>query len=365
MSRETSNQPQPLDPGRTRPGGKQPAPNNRRVSRGDVAARAGVSHGTVSHVLNHPDRVRPETRQRVEAAIAELGFVRDEAARHLRAGYSTTIGLMLLDAFNPSFMDVARGVDERTAGERWTVLMSNSARDSEREARYLQEYASRRVAGLIVIPNDRVDSEDHRLPDLDTPMVVVDRAGQGAQGLSVAIDDITGGGLIADHLAGLGHRRIAFVGHPDAALPVRTRYAGFRQRLIAIDPDLEPELISAPLSFDAGVEIGRELALRPVSRRPTAVATAVDVLAFGVLKGVQSAGLEVPADLSIAGYDDIPFTAQLSAPLTSVRRPHHRMGQAAADLLLQVLDGRTPPQRHLMLEPELIIRASTAAPPGV
>ena len=337
-------------------------PSKRRVSRSDVAKLAGVSHGTVSHVLNHPDRVRPETRARVEAAIAELGFVRDEAARHLRAGYSTTIGLMLLDAFNPSFMDVARGVDHRTAGERWTVLMSNSARDSEREQRYLREYASRRVAGLIVIPNDRIDEEDHPLPELDTPMVVVDRAGHDPAGLSVAIDDITGGGLLADHLAKLGHRRIAFVGRPEAALPVRTRFTGFRQRLVEIDPALEPELIDEPLTFEAGVEAGREIAARPPQRRPTAIATAVDVLAFGVLQGLQSAGLRVPEDISVAGYDDIPFTAQLSVPLTSVARPHHRMGSVAADLLLQVLEGGEPRSRHLMLEPELVVRASTAAP---
>ena len=246
----------------------RPQPAQRRVSRGDVAAHAGVSHGTVSHVLNHPERVRPATRARVEASIAELGFVRDEAARHLRAGYSTTIGLMLLDAWNPSFMEIARGVEERTAEGPWTVLMSNSARDTQRELRYLREYAERRVAGLIVIPNDdNMSEEPHQLPHGQTPMVLVDRAEQGADTLSVAVDDLAGGGLIADHLTGLGHRRIAFVGDPEAARPVRARFVGFEQALAGVE-GVELEVIPAPLTIDAGLDIGRELAGRPAIAAP-------------------------------------------------------------------------------------------------
>lgn len=335
----------------------------RRVSRADVAAHAGVSDGTVSHVLNHPDRVRPATRERVEAAIHELGFVRDEAARHLRAGYSTTIGLMLLDAWNPGFMEIARGVEDRTVGEQWTVLMSNSARDTAREQRYLREYAERRVAGLLVIPNDQASESDHQLRHDDIPMVVIDRAEQGPVGLSVAVDDLVGGALQADHLRRLGHRRIAYVGNPEAALPVRARFAGLRDRL-GPDGAVELEVVPAPLTVEAGLEVGRELAARPASRRPTAVATAVDLLAIGVLQGLLAAGVRVPDELSLVGYDDIPFTAQLSVPLTSVARPHHRMGFRAADLLLDVLDGRAPDQRHLLLEPELVVRASTAVPSG-
>ena len=325
-----------------------------------MAAYAGVSDGTVSHVLNHPDRVRPATRERVEAAIAELGFVRDEAARHLRAGYSTTIGLMLLDAWNPGFMEIARGVEDRTASEQWTVLMSNSARDTVREQRYLREYAERRVAGLIVIPNDQVSEADHQLRHDEIPMVVVDRLEQGREGLSVAVDDRAGGRLQAEHLQRLGHRRITYVGNPEAALPVRARFAGFRERLDEADAGIELEVLPAPLTMDAGLDIGRELAARPTSRRPTAVATAVDLLAIGVLQGLSSGGVRVPEELSLIGYDDIPFTAQLAVPLTSVARPHHQMGWAAADLLLGVLDGSLPEHRHVLLEPELVVRVSTA-----
>ena len=334
----------------------------RRVRRADVAAHAGVSHGTVSHVLNHPERVRPETRERVEASIAALGFVRDEAARHLRAGYSNTIGLLLLDAWNPGFTEVARGVEERTLDEQWTILMSNSARDSNRERRYLRAYAERRVAGLIVVPNDQVSEEGHQLPHGDIPMVLIDRIEQGAGNLSVAVDDRAGGALVAEHRIELGHRRLAFVGNPKVVLPVRARFAGFQQALEEAGSDNELEVIATPLTLEAGLEVGRELAARPKSRRPTAVATAVDLLAIGVLQGLLSAGIRVPDEMSVVGYDDIPFAAQLSVPLTSLARPHRRMGILAADLLLTVLDGREPEQRHVLLEPELVIRASTAEP---
>lgn len=334
----------------------------RRVSRADVAERAGVSHGTVSHVLNHPERVRPDTRARVEAAIAELGFVRDEAARHLRAGYSRTIGLMLLDAWNPSFMEIARGVEERTSDGPWTVLMSNSARDTVREQRYLREYAARRVAGLIVIPNDHVDDPAQLQLHGDVPLVVVDRAEPHGSGtMSVAVDDAAGGAAMAEHLAALGHRRIVFVGDPASQAPVHTRFDAFRQTLERVD-GIELELFPAPLTVQAGLEIGRELAGRPPARRPTAVAAGVDLLAIGVLQSLLAHGVRVPEDISIVGYDDIPFTSQLSVPLTSVARPHHRMGLVAAELLLTVLAGEQPAQRHVVLPPDLIIRASTGVP---
>lgn len=327
-----------------------------------MADLAGVSHGTVSHVLNHPERVRADTRARVEAAIAELGFVRDEAARHLRAGYSRTIGLMLLDAWNPSFMEIARGVEERTADGPWTVLMSNSARDTVREQRYLREYAARRVAGLIVIPNDRVDDLAGLQLRGDVPTVVVDRPEpEDSSTLSVAVDDAAGGAAMAEHLTSLGHRRIAFVGDPAAQAPVHTRFAAFRRALERVD-GTELEVLPTPLTIQAGLEVGRELGGRPAARRPTAVAAGVDLIAFGVLQSLLAAGVRVPGDISIVGYDDIPFTAQLSVPLTSVARPHHRMGLLAADLLLSVLAGEQPARRHHLLCPDVIVRASTGAP---
>ena len=147
-----------------------------RVGIKDVARLAAVSPGTVSNVLNHPERVSPVRRAAVEQAIERLGYIRHEAARHLRAGYSSTVGLLLLDAWNPGFIEVARGVEDTTSSRGWTVLLSNSARDSEREQTYLRLFAEGRLAGLIVVPHDRFAEDLHRIRSGGAPVVVVDRA---------------------------------------------------------------------------------------------------------------------------------------------------------------------------------------------
>lgn len=338
-----------------------------RVGIKDVARLAGVSQGTVSHVLNHPDRVSPGKTAAVEAAIAQLGFVRNEPARQLRAGYSNTVGLLLLDAWNPGFMDLARGVEDATAERGWTVLISNSGRDINREQTYLRLFAEGRVAGLIVIPHDESADGLHRIRTGGIPVVVVDRAESGEHKLSVAVDDVTGGRDAARHLIELGHRHLAFVGDELTAAPVHDRLAGVRRAVdeaVGEGLDVRLEVIPAELTVEAGREVGERLAKLPAKRRPTAVTAAIDLLAFGVLQSLLSHGLRVPDDVSLMGYDDIPFARQLSVSLTSVRRPHYEMGTTAAHLLTDVLTGATPQDRHVVFEPELVVRASTAAGPA-
>lgn len=339
----------------------------RRVGIKDVARLAGVSQGTVSHVLNHPDRVSPEKTAAVEAAIARLGFVRNEPARQLRAGYSKTVGLLLLDAWNPGFMDLARGVEDTTASRGWTVLIANSGRDIIREKTYLRLYAEGRVAGLIVVPHDQFTDSLHRIRTGGIPVVVVDRAETGEHKLSVAVDDLTGGRAAAQHLIGLGHRHLAFVGDEVAAAPVHDRLVGVRQAVddaIADGLDVRLDILPAELTADAGRAVGERLAAMPAGRRPTAVTAAIDLLAIGVLQALLSHGVRVPEELSLIGYDDIPFARQLSVPLTSVRRPHYDMGTTAAHLLTTALTGQPLAERHVVFEPELVVRESTAAGPA-
>lgn len=326
-----------------------------------MARRAGVSQGTVSHVLNHPERVRPTRRESVEKAIRELGFVRHEAARHLRSGQSTTLGLVLLDAWNPGFQDMARGVEETATDGGWNVLLSNSARDLTRERTYLQLFSEARVAGLIVIPHDEYADNLHQIRADGVPVVVVDRAETGQEGLSIAVDDIAGGRLAARHLLDLGHRRIAFVGDHTAATPVHDRLTGVRQAVAEAGAELE--VLSCNLTMEAGREIGERLARRTPSKRPTAVTAAIDLVAIGVLHALQQRGLRVPDDLSLLGYDDIPFARELTVPLTTVRRPHHEMGVAAAGLLTSTIAGREPAERHLTFQPALVVRSSTERRP--
>lgn len=333
-----------------------------RVGIKDVARLAGVSQGTVSNVLNHPDRVSQPRREAVERAIDELGFVRHEAARHLRAGSSTTVGLLLLDAWNPGFTEVARGVEDTTADRGWTVLISNSARDTAREKAYLRLFSEGRVAGLIVIPHDQFAEGLRQIRAGGVPVVVVDRAETGEHGMSVAVDDVTGGELAARHLIELGHRHLAFVGDEAAAAPVHERLTGVRKAIAEAGIDIRLDVLPAELTADAGRVVGEQLATMPPEDRPTAVTAAIDLLAFGVLQALLQHGISVPGDISLMGYDDIPFTRQLSVPLTTVRRPHYSMGTTAAEMLTSTLAGLPPALRHVVFQPELVVRESTSKP---
>ena len=338
-----------------------------RVGVKDVARLAGVSQGTVSNVLNHPERVSSARREAVEEAIRELGFVRHEAARHLRAGYSSTIGLLLLDAWNPGFTDVARGVEDATAKQGMTVLISNSARDLEREKTYLRLFAEQRVAGVIVIPHDEYNERVHQIRAGGMPVVVVDRAETGADAHSLCVDDVAGGELAARYLMSLGHRHLAFIGDEALAIPVHDRLAGVRKAVAEVEFEtgekIRLDVLPAALSVEGGREVGEALARLPVTERPTAITAAIDLLALGVLQALHQHNLEVPGDLSLVGYDDIPVARQLAVPLTTVRRPHYEMGIEAARMLSAVLEGKPPRRRHLVFEPVLVVRDSTGPAP--
>lgn len=340
---------------------RNPAPG---VSTRDVARIANVSRGTVSNVLNHPDRVSPARREAVQDAIRELGFVRHEGARHLRAGYSTTVGLLLLDAWNPGFIDIAHGVEDTTIACGLSVLISNSARDSTREESYLRLYTERRVAGLIVIPHDRNRHAIRRIRAGGMPVVVVDQDETAdPQSTSVSTDDITGGTLVATHLIELGHTHLAFIGDPDAAVPVRARLTGVQNAISTAKAPITLSVINADLDADSGRLVGAELAKTPTSQRPTGLIAAIDLVAFGAMQGLLQHGIRIPEDLSLVGYDDIPFSRQLSVPLTTIKRPHYRMGSTAAKLLVEIIGGQTPATPNVVYQPTLIVRESTGKPP--
>jgi LacI family transcriptional regulator len=333
-----------------------------RASIKDVARLAGVSPGTVSNVLNYPGRVTAARREAVEAAIHQLRFVRNEAARHLRAGRSSTVGLMLLDAWHPGFIDMARGVEDTTSERGWTVVVSNTARDPARERTYLRLFAEQRLAGLIVVPQDLSAEDIRRIQADGAPVVVVDRAETAEDIMSVAVDDVAGGELAARHLIDLGHRHLAFVGDEASAEPVRDRLVGVRKAIAEAPVDVRLDILPAELTVEAGRARGEELAALPARWRPTAVTSATDPLAFGVLQSLLQHGIRVPADVSLVGYDDIPFARYLSVPLTTVRRPHYEMGTTAAQMLTGVLAGVAPEQRHVIFQPEFVVRDSTDSP---
>ena len=319
----------------------------------DVAIRAGVSVGTASNVLNRPHVVRPETRARVEAAIAELGFVPNNPARQLRSGSSTTIAYVVLDARNPFFTDVARGIEEVAGTENLTLFLCNSDLDPRREAQYLDQLLMQRVRGVLITAVDYANARLRALPAKGVPVVLVDRAASAASDdwCSVGVRDVEGGRLAVTHLIERGHTQIAFAGGPLETPQVADRLAGAQQamREADVDADLLTVLTTTALTVDEGRRVSQRVLGLPARRRPTAVFCANDLLALGVLQHLTQNGVSVPEHMSLVGYDDIEYAAAAAVALTSVNQPRHEIGRTAARLLLDETGDRartpTPPRR--------------------
>ena len=335
-------------------------PGNGRVSIRDVAARAGVSVGTVSNVLNRSALVAPSTRQRVQEAIVTLGFVRNEPARQLRAGKSRTIGLVVLDISNPFFTDVARGVEDAASKAGVSVVLCNSDDDPAKEARYLGLLAEQRVQGVLIVPAGIKATRFAGLSDRGIPMVLLDRKAAGKAVCSVSVDDIGGGRMAMSHLLEQGHRRVAFVGGGETRQVVE-RHRGACQALEAhgMPPAELMRFGTQALNAAGGRDAGREMAALPARTRPTAVLCANDLLALGVMQEISATDLRVGTDIAVVGYDDIDFAAASAVPLSSVRQPRHALGYTAASLVLE--EASDPLHRHqqVVFVPELVVRASS------
>lgn len=337
------------------------------VSMKAVAAAAGVSVATVSNVLNEPDKVAPGTRRRVEKAIDELGYVRNEAARHLRAGRSRSVGFIAYDMANPYFADMLGGFETVASQESMRALILNSAQDEMREAANIGLLQELRAEGVVIAPLRTPSLDVAKLRRTGTSVVIVDRSEPETNFCSAACDDILGGRLQAQHLLELGHRRIAFVGGPLNRAQVLGRLSGVREELVGV-PVAFKVIETDSLSSEHGREAAEELAQLPVSERPTAVACANDVVALGVLQGFMSLGIDVPSEVSIVGYDDISFARAAAVPLTSIRQPASEIGRLAAGLMFDEITARREGADHLhrkiLVKPELVVRDSTRAVVG-
>jgi LacI family transcriptional regulator len=326
----------------------------------EVAQLAGVSLGTVSNVLNRPDLVASSTRQRVLDAISKLGYVRNDSARQLRAGRSRQIAIVVLDVANPFFTDVVRGAEMAAEASGVMLVVCNSGQDAGRERRHLELLEEQRVRGVLITPVD--DSQGSGLEKLiqrGTPVVLVDRGSGWHNRCSVAVDDVLGGRLAGTHLVERGHRRIAFVGGPLTIPQVRDRRDGIAA---SIAGTAELTVVATPsLTVSAGRAAAGKIADLAEADRPTAVFCANDLLSLGVLQEMTLRRLRVPQDVAIVGYDDIEFAAAAAVPLSSVRQPREQLGRAATELLLEeVDDGARHEHRHVVFQPELVVRDSSS-----
>ncbi|MFV0632625.1 LacI family DNA-binding transcriptional regulator [Demequina sp.] len=333
------------------------------VSVKEVAARAGVSVGTVSNVLNRPDSVRQSTIDKVQAAIEELGYVPNDAARQLRAGRSQTLALVVLDVGNPFFTDVARGVEKRAAREGLTVLLANSDESGEREASHLAVFERQRVAGVLLSP---VDDDHTRLGELrerGIPVVLVDRGADQSEFPSVSVDDVAGGALAAQHLLDSGRTKLAFVGGPLRIGQVSDRYEGAKHAIAAHDGASLRLVGTDQMTLEEGLRAGAALVALVHEGTIDGVICANDLLAIGVERALLFATepVRVPEDVALVGYDDISFAATAAVPISSIRQPRDLIGATAVELLLD--EGSRPadaPARQVVLAPDLVVRASSA-----
>lgn len=339
------------------------APRLGRATRDDVAARAGVSSATVSYVVNNgPRPVAASTRDRVLAAIAELGYHPDNIARSLRSRQTRMLGLVVPDSTNLFFAELARRLEQQAGASGYSVLLTNSQEDVEREAADLGALRDQRVDGIVLVP---ADAPDGSVPsDLDgIPIVALDRVPPGWTGDSVRTDARRGGALAVRHLLGLGHRRIGFIHGPLRLAHARDRLEGGLLALQVAGITVRPDW-SRPSDFDfaGGWEAARDLLNQPDC--PTALCCSNDAMAVGALAGVHARGLRVPADVSVTGFDDVPLAAYAIPALTTVTQPYEAMAAAAlATLLERISEAATgapaQPPRRQMLDIGLVVREST------
>ncbi|MFD7321688.1 LacI family DNA-binding transcriptional regulator [Streptomyces sp. NPDC059875] len=335
----------------------------RTVGIKDVAREAGVSVGTVSNVINQPERVSPGTRQHVQGVIARLGYVRSDSARQLRAGRSRIMALLVLDMGNPFFVDIAHGAERTARAAGLGVMVCNSAQNARDEADYLSLFAEQRVRGVLITPADPSGANLREFRRHGIPFVLVDRVATDLDGCSVSVDDVAGGSMAIRHLTMAGHRSIAFVSGPPHLQQIRDRREGALLALAEAGLPAEAlrEIPAERLDVAAGRDAGARLL--GLAERPTAVFCANDLLALGVLQSMYAAGVRVPEDMAIVGYDDIEFAAAATVPLTSVRQPARTIGTLAADLLLQETGDEADEHEHehVILQPELVVRQSSLA----
>ena len=328
----------------------------------DVAQRAGVSVGTVSNVLNHPEKVSPASAERVQRAIDELGFIRNDAARQLRNGRSRTIGMVVLDVRNPFFTDLARGAEDEASQSGLTVTLGNSDEDPTREATYLDLFEQQRVYGVVISAYADISERLSRLKKRGIPAVLVDRSSPDGAFSSVSVDDLAGGRLAVEHLLSLGRRRLAFVGGPMGIRQVADRLEGARAA-VAAHPDASLEVIEIDaLSVLAGRAAGADIVGRASAHRPDAIFAANDLVSMGLLQAfaMQGADVAVPGQIALIGYDDIDFASAAVVPLSSIRQPSALIGRTAVEILLAEAEDPSAPPQQVVFQPELVVRASTS-----
>jgi len=330
----------------------------RKVNIKDVAARANVHPSTVSRVMN------PETRSMVSTSVAEritgianeMGYARSPLASGLRTGKSFAIGVIIPDLSNPVFPPVVRGIERTLAGDGYIAILADSDNSQKSEQAIYESMKSRRIDGLILATAHIDDPVVNECVQEQLPVVLVNRTTDAHNVTEVANNDELGIQLAVSHLKGLGHKQIAFLGGPENTSTGRDRLRAFKS---ANNPD--PDLCFSCDAFTEEAGLAGMTTILDLNKPFTAVVAANDLLALGCYDALNERGLKCPDDISVTGFNDMPFVDRLSPPLTSLRIPHDELGVQAASLLLAEIRDSGARRKTIRLDPELIVRQSTAA----
>jgi LacI family transcriptional regulator len=337
---------------------------DRPVTLKEVAARAGVHPATASRALNPETRslVSDEAAGRVLTAAQALGYSPNPVARSLRTRRSHTIGVLIPDLNNPLFPPIVRGLEDRLAAAGYVALIGNTDSNDDRERLVFEQMRARRIDGLAIATARLHHPLLAEAARAELPVVLMNRMAEDHSFPSVSVDNYRGIELAVSHLAALGHRRIAHIAGPQDVSTGFERYRGFVTAMEANGLPVDSDLVvtARAFSIEEGTRCGRLLLERAAGC--TAVAAGNDMLAVGCYGALDEAGLACPEDISVVGFNDMPFIDRLRPPLTTIRFPHYQVGNEAAGALLELIAGRGSPVTVLYLAPELIVRGSTARP---
>src|SRR4051795_13154793 len=338
--------------------------SNGPVTLRDVARAARVHPGTVSRALNAETRglVNEETAERVMRAAAELGYRPNPIARGLKTNRSFTVGVLVPDLTNPLFPPIVRGIQDRLEQAGYTPLIANTDNDADRERNDFEAMRARQVDGVITA----TARLDHGVLDEMAaggfPIVLVNRRLEDGPLSSATANDYLGAQMAVEHLAGLGHTRIAHLGGPQEVSTGLARYDGFASGMSRAVLKPDPALVRFGRSFTEPE--GARVCVEILRGKPTAIVCGNDLMALGCYDVFAERGIRCPEDISVVGFNAMPFSDRFNPPLTTIGIPHYEIGATAADLLLERLRQPDAPARHVVLDPRLVRRESTSAPPN-
>jgi LacI family transcriptional regulator len=324
----------------------------------DVARRAGVAPITVSRVINHSGYVSEKTRQRVEKAISELNYVPNALSQGLRFNKTNVIALVLSDVTNPFWTTVARGSEDASSEENYSVILCNTDEDVAKQDKYVQLLLRRQVDGFLLVPVSNTVDTIRFIQHQGVPLVILDRQLLGVSVDTVYADSEGGAYELTRHLVELGHRRIAILSGPETISTSIQRVAGYKRALKDAHLKVDSELISYGRFYqDSGYE--RTIKLLALSQRPTAMFAGNNFIAIGMMKAIYESDLRIPEDISVVGFDDLPSGLLVRPFLTVAAQPAYEMGYRATKLLLErITNSGKPSYEEIVLPTQLVIRQS-------